>query len=398
MQNKINVYIIFLLWIYLDFITQLIGIVIPKSIAYLLKYIILAIMCLYLIYYNHFKFSKKIIYFSFVYFLILILNLLLVSYPKFVFIEASTAYLTFFPIFYIMTFKEFRLQELFTYWYKLVKYIVLLSIFVVFLYKFGLVKYSIFNTYLLITILFLSFYYNYSDKRNKHDLVYILFLLFLQVVFGGRMAGITSLFIIFYTFVFLRKMSLQKRILLLVVLLLIGSVIFLNLSLIINIIIKTFNFFGLNTRTFDLLNEQLQKGSLFENFYVTNRDFIYGVTMDFLDKQHGLPGGFAVIRNLTNGEYYHAHNLFLNMFCVFGFYGTIIILVILIYRIFALKRKSSSVLIKRFTVYLIFVYLIISLVDTYFINSSISILIIGILFFMSFEKEQKLTDNINEMR
>jgi len=388
-QIKTNLhYMILIIWIYINFITNIFSMFLSGSLPSLLKYIILFLSGIVLLLKYNFRIKKKVIVFSVAYFIILLLNILLVNYDRYVIIEGLTSFVILIIPIYVFSQDDFNLQSFNSYWYSLRKYIfpIILATFI--LYKFSFLKYSVFDNIVLPTLLIMCFQYNKNNSKNMFEFLMMLFLLAVQVLFGGRMAGLSAIFIFILCLIFVRNNTLKKKIIYSVSLLLLISLILFNLPHILNFLLDIFNALGIKVRTLTLLKQQIAEGGL----YLTNRDYIYIAASDFVIRNFGLPGGFAVVRGLTNGTYYHAHNLILNLFCFFGIYGTAIIVYCCFKQFIKLKKKDKYEF--SFGITLLMFYLLRSMTGTYLLTSIYSLLIISLLFFQKEEVKPVKKKNI----
>lgn len=376
-SSKINLsYVILIIWIYLNFIINIISMFLPGSIPSMLKYIILFLCGIVLLLKYKFKIKKKIIIFSIVYFLVLLLNIFLVNYDKYVIIESLTSFIGLIIPFCIFSEDDFSLKSFNNFWYSLRKHFFLIVLATFVIYKFGHLKYSVFDNIVLPTLLIVCFQYNKNNTKNVLEFLLMSALVGIQVLFGGRMAGLSSIFIFVFCLIFVRNNTTKRKIIYSIVTLAALLLLLINLQHILNFVLNILNTLGIKTRTLVLLKQQIAAGSL----YLTNRDSIYSVAINFVINNFGLPGGFAVIRNLTNGSYYHAHNLILNLFCFFGIYGTIFVGAWVCKKFIVLKKTDKYSF--SFGITLLLFYLVRSITGTYFLTSIYSILLVSLLFFL----------------
>ncbi|NLL64118.1 MAG: hypothetical protein GX241_07845 [Ruminococcaceae bacterium] len=148
-----------------------------------------------------------------------------------------------------------------------------------------------------------------------------------------------------------------------------------KLSDIASLLAKTLDILGINSRNIFLLSGLFSKGVL----YLSGREFIYAKIYDYLKDSILFPRGLGVVRIMTDGRYYHAHNIFLQMLLVFGLPLSVLFLFIFIKRLFVLKRLH----IFEFKVSCLFIvsFLTRGVTGSYFIADTIFLVVFCFLFF-----------------
>ncbi len=381
--RKINVNVILVIWIYMDFIALLMGLLIPGFYGSLIKYFIFSLLTLVALVHSNFYISKKLLYFIIIYLSLLCLNILLVDYKYYVIIDGLTSLVMLLPCFYIVSNKEFNFDSFLEKWndFSYVNSIFILLSFI--LYYFKIASYNIFAVIILPNLLIQC--YSYSKvKEKKMNLLYIITEFLLLILFGGRLASMVACIIILYALIFLRKTTVKRKLITFGSLFLAGVLILINLKYILWGINSILKFLNISSRNIILLSEQLESGSLWSNLYLSRRDIIYTKLLDYLKYTWLLPSGFGVTRYLSNGAFYHAHNIFLQMATMFGVPLSIVLIVIFV--IYFKKRLFSSKKMANFLVLLLIFYGVRSIFDTYFLTHYASVLLLALVFLYQ-EKE-----------
>lgn len=284
------------------------------------------------------KINKKIFYFLILFLITLLANYLVVDYKYYVMIEGIQALFgIFIPCFCIAN-KFFDLEIFLDKWYKFsLQNLILVAISVVLL-KSNLVHYSIFTSICVPNVFIISYKVLQSENKSKLRMPIAMINILITGLLGGRMAAIVSVFMLLLAYVLSRKTKLWKKVLLIIATIFISFMIINYFQLIILWLNNCMKIFGIRSRSIELLITQLSSNEI----YLTNRDSIYTLCIEYIKNRVGLPGGFGVPLYLTSGEYYYTHNIILQMFIIFGVPGTILLGMIMIIRAIKLKRKYSD--------------------------------------------------------
>ena len=92
-----------------------------------------------------------------------------------------------------------------------------------------------------------------------------------------------------------------------------------------------------------------------------------------------LPGGFAAVRGITDGNVYFSHNFFLDIFVMFGIFAIPVIFLVII-QIYNLSKIVEKKVFLSFCSFVLF-WFICSLTGAHFMSDSYAIVSWSILFF-----------------
>lgn len=387
-------YVIFIIWLYLNCIMEIADVFISNYISTITRYSILIIFFVYILIKQKFVINKRIIYFFITYIMLVSLNVLLVDYPKYVIAEGVSNFLIFATPVLLISIPNFKLDILFEKWYTFAKYTILISIVLLLFENTNVLSYSIYSKLLLPSIIILLFNY-FLDRHNKClDLLILISMICILFVFGGRMAYFTSMLIFIFAILVIKKMSTKKRVLIFITLIFITLIFILNAKNILTGISRVCSMYNIESRTISLLEEQMKDGFNFKNIHLSNRGKVYSISLEYISTNWWRPSGLSVIRNLTNGEYYHPHNGLFQLIITFGLLPTIFILGLIVYKTWKL-RKYENYEVFMFTLMLIISYFIRSITDTNIFVDFASIISIAILFFKEKPKvQQKILEEI----
>lgn len=163
------------------------------------------------------------------------------------------------------------------------------------------------------------------------------------------MAAVTAICMYIIAYLFSEKNRSWKKVIFVLCLGIIVILLYFNIGSILIWMNKVLSSLGIESRSIQLLLNQLKSGKV----YVTNRDLIYSKCIEYIRMRKGLPGGFGVVLYLTDGQFYFAHNIILQLLVQFGFLGTIILFFILMFKINAIKGRTS--LLERKLIYFLLV-------------------------------------------
>lgn len=377
--KKIDDNLLLLIWIYLNSIVLLLDIFMPGIICSYIKYVLLIILLLISGINNRFSISRRLMFFSIVYFLALMLNVLLVDYSYYVLVEGLTNFLIFIPALYIINGKKFNLNKFIVKWkiFSLKTWYLIIPMLV--LYYFKILDYSIFAPFLLPSILILSFSYFNGNKKDIKTLFISLLLIFLMLIFGGRMAGLAAVGIFIFCLIFVFKMETWKRNLTLLLISTSLALLIIFSRQIFRELMLFFESVGFNSRTLELMYRQVVSENTFSNIYLSNRESLYSQLGKFIKANLWLPNGISVARYLTNGAFYHPHSPILELLVMLGLPLTILVIIIFITSVYKFYQKNNEKS-SKFLMTLIIFYLIRSILDTSIFNYYASIMIFAILF------------------
>lgn len=337
------------MYIYVPYLTNIIENMFHASPAVLyLIYTVLAIAALG----TGLRVNCRVLVFLALFTLMVLLNCMLVSYRYYVLVQGVQAliYLTI-PCLCVSN-PSFDLNVFIEKWRKFSIWNLPLVMAAIFLLKKELVPYSIFTAICVPNVVICS--YMVLQNTGKHWRLYSInaaINIFLTAILGGRMAAVISTGMLLFAYFYSAKIKIWKKVLLFSGLAIAAYALANHMLEILFWISKTMERHGIYSRTVGLLIEQMETNEI----YWTRRDYIYAVCIEYIKDRMGLPGGFGVPLYLTSGEYYHAHNIILELIIFFGVWGTLILVGGMCIRAKKLKR-TASLKCRRFMYFLLLGY------------------------------------------
>ena len=366
------------LWIYTYAMFYFVPLIIPSTT--MLMYIwLVAIDILILLKIKNI--SIRLVEFILAYGLVAIINVAVVSYKYYAAIDAFSGMAVFLPALLIISSSSFDLKDFLNVWRKYAFFATAFSPIAIILMQNRMVDYGVF-TYLNLHNCIIFSYNVMSMPKGSRGRVKILILDLLNFIiilaFGGRMAAFAAAFSIFLGYMISSSINLSKKYIITMVIGIVGIVVINNLNALLQYFQVILNTYNLNSRSLSLLIEQLRAGNA--GVYLTGRNIIYDEIVDYIIDRGGLPGGFGVSLNISNGRFYHPHNLFLQLAVMFGVLGGMLLIFVVLYRLKRLKRNRQQFE-YQFTLLLLIEYLVISFTGGSILNHYVAILGIGMIFF-----------------
>lgn len=374
-------------WVYTYALFYFVPLIIPSTT--LLMYIWLVGLDI-LIIFNNRHLSARLAGFLMAYVLITVINVAGVSYKYYAAIDSFSGLAVFLPALLIISSSRFDLKDFLETWNKFAVVATILSPLVIVLVQNKIIDYGVFTYLNLPNCIVFSYMIMSTGKGNKRKkgafvLASINFLI--TLLFGGRMAAFASAFSIFLAYMISISVKTIKKVLIIVIIGASGILILNHMNIVLQYVQVILSKYNLNSRSFSLLVEQIRSGGT--GIYLTRRDVIYDEIIDYIKDRRGLPGGFGVSLNLSNGQFYHPHNLFLQLAVMFGVVGGILLLVLIAYRVFKIKNNSLPFE-YQFTLLVLVDYLVISFTGGSILNNFVAILGIGMVFFYRNERKKIL--------
>lgn len=366
------------LWVYTYALFYFVPLIIPSTT--MLMYVWLFIMDV-LILFRIRRVSIRLIRFLIIYVLVAAINVLVVSYKYYAAVDAFSGMAVFLPALLIMDSSSFDLKDFLSVWRKFAFYSTLLSPIAVMLMQNRVIDYGVFTYLNLPNCIIFSYYIMTKPNGNKSRIsLLIMDLLNFAVilVFGGRMAAFAAAFSIFIGYLISSSVKLYKKYILIILVGVLGILVISNLNTILRYFQLVLDKHNLNSRTLSLLIEQFESGN--PGLYLTRRNVIYDEVVDYIIDRRGLPGGFGVSLSISNGQFYHPHNLFLQLAVMFGCLGGVLFIAVILYRLVLLKRVRL-LFEYQFTLLLLIEYVVISFTGGSILNNYVAILGIGMIFF-----------------
>jgi len=369
--------ILLVAWIYIYALFYFVPLIVPSST--LLMYILLLFFDI-IIFSTNRNFPTGILKFLLAYILVVLFNILAVSYKYYVIIDAFSGMAVFLPALLIISSPQFELDEFLKEWYRLAIIVTVISPIAIILVQYKRIDYGVFTYLNLPNSIVLAFYFMILEKGERSKKVSFLFAVLnclIILAFGGRMAGFVAALAIFLGYMLSTSVRLIKKVFIIFLMGSIGILIISNLYIILQYVQKLLMIFNLNSRSISLLIEQVSNGT---GIYMTRRNVIYEEIVQYIKNRVGLPGGFGVSLYVSNGQFYHPHNLALQLAVMFGIVGEVIIVVLIFWRLSKIKR-NYQLFEYQFTLLILIEYLVLSLTGGSILNNFIAIIGIGMLFF-----------------
>lgn len=335
-------------------------------------YILLALVAIFVT----MKINKKMIAFFIIFINLIIFNYIAVSYKHYVLVEGIQALIYMLVPSICISSDSFDLKKFVEKWLKFARCNLLLVILAVIFLKLRLVNYSIFTSICVPNIFIESYILLRENSKTKWSYINILFNIFIIAILGGRMAAAISVFMFLFAYLFSKKINIWKKIILVIVLIVLTYFLLNNLIEILYWLNQKLIQYNINSRSINLLIKQLESNEI----YLTNRDYIYEVSWEYIKSKSGLPGGFGIPLYITSGKYYYTHNIILQFLTFFGSFGTIIIGGIIYIRYHLIKNIMSSNC-KKFLLFLVICYIGIGLTGSSIWIHYLSTIFIATFFF-----------------
>lgn len=370
------------LWVYIYAFFYFIPLIIPSN-SYLMYFVLLGMTLFVII--DTLKINKNILLFVCFYILIALINIIAVPYKYYVAIDAFSGLMVFLPALLVISSDKFNLLNFTNTWRKFAVLATIFSPIAVILMQRKLIDYGVF-TYLNLpnTIIFSYMAMIDTDKRDR---VKYYFLAVINVgiilLFGGRMAALAAAFSIFMSYMMSLKTRRWKKIAIVFLVAIVISLAITNLEEILMLIKSTLDKYNMSSRTIALLLEQIRKGNT--EVYLSGRNEIYDEMIEYISNRCGLPGGFGVSLAVSQGKYYHPHNLFLQLSVMIGAFGTIIFFLFVMINLYKHKQICQEPEFK-FMVLLLADYILISLSGGSILTNFVAIMGFGMVFFYKSRK------------
>lgn len=366
------------LWVYTYALFYFVPLVIPSTT--MLMYVWLIVIDI-LIIFNSRRLSIRLFGFILIYTLIAIVNIVVVSYKYYAAIDAFSGMAVFLPALLIISSSVFDLEDFLIVWKKFAYVATIISPLAVVLMQNRAIDYGVF-TYLnlpnCIIFSYIIMTLPKGDKGKKIALFFDVANVLVILLFGGRMAAFAAAFSILLAYMISSSVKAYKKILIILLIGVAGIFVINNLNALLMQLQTVLNKYNLSSRSFSLLIEQMRTGGT--GLYLTRRNVIYEEITKYISDRGGLPGGFGVSLNISNGQFYHPHNLFLQLAVMFGVVGGVLFILLIMYRMIRIKKLSFQYE-YQFTLLILVEYLVISFTGGSILNNFVAIIGIGMAFF-----------------
>lgn len=373
-----NLSILLSFWVYTYALFYFIPLIIPSTT--MLMYIWLIVIDGFVVL-NSKRISAKLIEFLLAYVLIVLVNVAVVSYKYYVVIDAFSGMAVFLPALLIISSSSFDLSDFLSVWRKFAFFITIVSPIAIVLMQKKVIDYGVF-TYLNLPNCIVCSYQIMTapkhDRSKKKSLIVALTNFAIILLFGGRMAAFAAAFSIFLGYMISSSVMIYKKILTILFIGVAGILIVNNINTILQYAEELLNKYNLSSRSFSLLVEQMKTSGT--NIHMSGRNIIYEEIVDYIADRGGLPGGFGVSLYVTNGKFYHPHNLFLQLTVMFGVFGGIFFILLTLHRLMRIKRSNLQFE-YQFTLLILIEYLVVSFTGGSILNNFIAIIGVGMAFF-----------------
>lgn len=370
--------ILLVTYMYMTTILLLLKIIMKDATLFYVEYLFLLLLISKALLINKFRIAKKVMIIIIFLIILMLINIALVLYYPYVIpVVINIVLYSFLPLF-ILTSSEFDYQIFMKMWEKFAIVFSLLFPLYWYLYMSKIASYFDLGFYAHINIVVLSYYFFIEKDRNVFSVLLIGMNFLIGIIIGSRMLLISSIVTVVIMILVLTKDKNIKHYIKIISSGALLVVVFNNLEKILVEIQNITQNYGIRSRNLNLFIAQLRGQDIQE--LSSGRDGIYPLVIGYIKEHPILPSGLGVTRNLTNGQFYHAHNFFMESLLTFGTLGSLLILIWIVYRFILLVRFKKYDEYK-FTLFLILsvAFLIRSLVGTYFLTDSFFLLAIGIL-------------------
>lgn len=365
------------LWVYIYAFFYFIPLIIPSN-SYLMYVVLLCMTVMIII--NAPKLKMSLFMFVCCYITIAIINVVVVSYKYYAAVDAFSGLAVFLPALLVIGSDKFDLLDFTSTWSKIALWATILSPIAVILLQTKHIDYGVFTYLNLPNAVIFSYMaiivVNKKQRRNYHLLSFVNFGIIL--LFGGRMAALAAAFSIFLSYMLYIKTKAWKEIAIVIFAAVAVLLAISYLEEILFIIKAVLNKFNLSSRSVALLLEQIRDGNT--EIYLSGRNIIYDEMIDYIANRGGLPGGFGISLAVSNGKYYHPHNLVLQLSVMIGVLGTIIFFILVLYKLREHKRLSRAEEFK-FIILFLLDYILISLSGGSILTNYVAIIGLGMVFF-----------------
>lgn len=324
------------------------------------------------------SFNASVLLFWVCFFIVTLINIIVVSYGYYAFIESFQALIHSLVVLTIVSSGYFSLDDFLKKWIRFSRFGVFLVILSVGLLRAGFVPYSIFTGICVPNTFALSFGILEGSNSKKIDAFICAFNIVIIGILGGRTAAVACLCMLIIAFLISSKVKLRRKVFFIALVFIAGYLLITYLPSILTFLQGKMQDMGIRSRTVQLLIQQLRTGDI----YYTRRDIIYEKCINFIKQQYGLPGGFGVVLKLTDGDYYYAHNILLQLLITFGYIGTIVAVIIYFVRLYMVRNIYPKKE-KHLIYFMAASFLIISLMGSSIWIHYLSTISCGLLFFGS---------------
>lgn len=384
--NNINnrVYInnrLLVIWWYIPLIYNVIYSFFSYSFLALIKYIVYAVLFFFTTKINDYKFNKKFVLFIFSFIIFLLFNILAIDYRYYAMVEAITELLIFITPFYIVSLNYIFIRDIIVYMHKYSIFFTLFSILAILFSMFNLYNWSYgrVSSVAVLNVIFLLYSTFYKHDKKKLTIICLIINIIAIAFFGSRMPLMATFIAFLYLYFNFNNISYLKKYISIVIFTILISIILINIKSILNSVAVIMNNYGLESRTINLLLNDLGNKSLIEMMMSSGREEIWPLAIDYILNNNGIPGGFGVMRNVTGGHIYFSHNLILDTFIMFGLLAIPLFsfISIKLKRLYSICDKNERIFISTIMIY----FICTSMTGAHFLSDNYSVLFISLVLF-----------------
>lgn len=376
-SNKIQHYLL-ILYFYIHSYLVLFKIRMTDSWILLVELSVFLLMFLIVLIINNWKIKRNIAIFLGVTVLLLFANLFLTDSFSNVLTLAIRIIITILPPLYIITEELIDYKNLLEVWYKIALFNLLLLPVYYFLRSMYILQYIDIAEFTYVNCIILFYQFLMSSNKNVIPLIALIPNFLLLLVAGSRMILIATIVVFIVILFFLNHSRTLKYYFNTILTFLFALIVALNLETILISLSNWITKFGISSRNINLFL-QFIRGAKFEDIS-SGRDTIYDTVINYIFDTYGFPHGIGKVYSLTNGEYYHSHNILLETVLTFGILITLILLALFCYKlVYYYKKRNNNKYQFRFFVLISCPYLVRSLVGTYFLTDTLFLIMFSLL-------------------
>jgi len=320
-KNIVGEWIFYINWFLPVYLILLKFVLEERAISWISYVLYLGLTILYIFLYRPIM-SKSVFVFLVIYWIMLVLNILIVSYKSYVVIEGGTNFLKFIiPVLFFSQISTSQLEDFYVNFYHITLKHMILILPYYYMTRNEIIDYGDFSvlTSLLLIVLMIGIVI-FQDKILI-GIIGLIITFVMTTIFSSRMPVIAFLLVTFIL-VFLKINNSSFRIFFISATFVVLTVCFINIEDILSFINKQLIELGIESRTIIRFTNDIGEKSILEMAGSSNRQYIWSTTIKYLKERYFfLPGGFAAIRGITDGNIYFSHNLFLDLFVMFGIFA-----------------------------------------------------------------------------
>ncbi len=378
-KNIVGEWIFYINWFLPVYLILLKFVLEERAISWISYVLYLGLTILYIFLYRPIM-SKSVFVFLVIYWIMLVLNILIVSYKSYVVIEGGTNFLKFIiPVLFFSQISTSQLEDFYVNFYHITLKHMILILPYYYMTRNEIIDYGDFSvlTSLLLIVLMIGIVI-FQDKILI-GIIGLIITFVMTTLFSSRMPVIAFLLVTFIL-VFLKINNSSFRIFFISATFVVLTVCFINIEDILSFINKQLIELGIESRTIIRFTNDIGEKSILEMAGSSNRQYIWSTTIEYLKERYFfLPGGFAAIRGITDGNIYFSHNLFLDLFVMFGIFAVPAIFFVII-KIYNLSKIVEKKVFLSFCSFFLF-WFFCSLTGAHFLSDSYAIVSWSVLFF-----------------